>query len=275
MAVTLSLRQACGIPVEVDGVLPERLRGLSTDQVRQTAITQGNARLSIGDLFDVSGSCDDDLIVRWQGDLRTVKRIGEGLGSGTIVVEGSAGMHLGAGMTSGRIEVRGDVGDWAGAEMRGGLIRVFGSAGDCAGGGYRGSRRGMTGGEILIDGDAGNETGRVMRKGLIAVGGACRDFCGSRMIAGTILVGGTSGRGSGAGMKRGTIGLLGERPPEILPTFQRSGVLSPLFLTAYARRIEDAGMEGLATLLEGPMQRWCGDRLTVGLGEILAPAAAG
>jgi len=275
MAVTLSLRDAVSIPVEVDGVLPDRLRGLSTDQIRQTTITQGNARLSIGDFFDVAGCCDDDHIVRWQGDLRAIKRIGEGLDSGQIVVEGSAGMHLGSGMTGGCIEVTGDAGDWAGAEMRGGLIRIRGSAGDCVGGGYRGSRRGMTGGEILIDGDAGNEAGRVMRRGLIAVGRACGDFCGSRMIAGTILVGGGSGRGAGAGMKRGTIGLVGEKAPEILPTFARAGVLRPLFLVAYARRLREAGMEGLAMSLEGRMQRWCGDRLTVGLGEILAPAGAG
>jgi formylmethanofuran dehydrogenase subunit C len=159
--------------------------------------------------------------------------------------------------------------------MRGGLIHIRGSAGNCAGGAYRGSRKGMTGGELLIEGKAGDETGRVMRRGLIAIGGSSGEFCGSRMIAGSIFVGGTVGGRAGAGMKRGTICLLGRPAPELLPTFERAGVSRPVFLAAYARRLKAAGLNSGMAALSGPLERWCGDRLTGGLGEILTPARSG
>jgi formylmethanofuran dehydrogenase subunit C len=130
----------------------------------------------------------------------------------------------------------------------------------------------MSGGEILVSGDAGDEVGRVMRRGLIAIGGRCGEFCGSRMIAGTILVGGQAGLRAGAGMKRGTIGLLGTTPLQLLPTFDRAGDVRPTFLTPFGNRLREAGLMSLAEPLGRTMQRWCGDRLTVGKGEILAPA---
>jgi formylmethanofuran dehydrogenase subunit C len=271
MAVTLSLREAVRIPVEVDGVLPHRIRGLSTDSIRRLSITQGNARLELGDLFNAGGSCDDDQTLAWEGDLRAIKRIGEGLASGRILVDGPAGMHLGSGMSGGSIEVSGDVTDWAGAEMKGGLIRIRGSAGDCLGGAYRGTTRGMTGGEILIDGDAGDEVGRVMRRGLIAHGGSCGQFSASTMLAGTIFDGGTAGERLGSGMKRGAIAALGGMKTDLLPTFERAGVGRPLFLRLFSQRLREAGMEALTQAMGSLMERWCGDLLTIGRGEILVP----
>jgi formylmethanofuran dehydrogenase subunit C len=275
MAVTLSLREPVSLPVEVDGVLSEKLRGFSVDSIRRLPLTQGNARPELGELFDVTGSPGDDDTLVWEGDLRAVKRIGEGLSSGRILVNGPAGMHLGSGMTGGSIEVSGDVTDWAGAEMRGGLIRIHGSAGDCVGGGYRGSIRGMTGGEILIAGDAGDEVGRVMRRGVIAIGGSCGQFCGSKMIAGNIFVGGQAGGRVGSGMKRGAIGVFGGVKTGLLPSFERAGTMRPLFLQPFAGRLCGAGMDSLARAMRSVMERWCGDRLTIGLGEILVPVSGG
>jgi formylmethanofuran dehydrogenase subunit C len=272
MAVTLSLRSAVQIPIELEGVLPERLRASSLDAILQTPVTQGNVTAPVGEFFTATGSCTDDLTLVLQGDLHAVKAIGRGMTCGRIVIEGNAGMHLGAGMSGGIMDVHGSVGDWAGAEMRGGLIRINGSAGDCLAGAYRGSRRGMTGGEILVSGDAGHEVARVMRRGLVAIAGGCGDYCGSRMIAGSIFVCGPAGRRAGAGMKRGTIGLLGEPTPEMLPTFQRAGEFRAAFLEGYARRLEAAGFMGSNRLRTGRFQRWCGDVLTLGKGEILTPA---
>ena len=95
MAVTLSLRETVQVPVEVDGLLPDRLRGLSIDSILRIELTQGNARLTVGDLFEVSGDCSDDLTLIWQGQLQGVKRIGQGLSTGRIVVEGPAGTSVG------------------------------------------------------------------------------------------------------------------------------------------------------------------------------------
>ncbi len=273
MAVTLRLRSPAEIPVEVEGVVPELLAGLAPDSIGAFPISQGNSRLRVGDLFEVSGDCRDDLTLVWEGDLKAVKRIGQGLKSGRVIVRGNAGMHVGAEMSGGVIEVLGDVSDWAGAEMSGGRLQVQGSVGDCLGGAYRGSRRGMTGGEILVTGNAGSEAGRVMRRGLIAIGGDCGEFCGSRMIAGTILIGGAARRCPGAGMKRGTIGLFGPSVPEMLPTFRLAGRFGFPFLRAYASRLREGGLNLLADRMSGEVERWCGDCLTRGLGEILRPVS--
>ena len=273
MAVTLSLRDSVSVPLEVDGVVPERLRELSSDEIRRLPVTQGNVQATLGEFFTAEGSCGSDLTIVFTGDLHAVKAIGRGLSSGRVVVQGPAGMHLGAEMSGGSIEVHGAVGDWAGAEMRGGQIQVHGSAGDCLGGAYRGSRHGMRGGEILVEGDAGHEIGRVMRRGLIAVGGRCGDFAGSRMIAGTIVILGEAGSRPGAGMKRGTIALLSEKKSELLPTFEKAGDFRPSFLSAFVRRLSAVGFSGAERLVSGEVERWCGDRLTLGLGEILRPAS--
>ena len=78
-----------------------------------------------------------------EGDLTHVRRIGQGMGSGSVTIRGDVGSHLGAGMTGGTIEVEGKVGDWAGAEMRGGRIAIRGERGRSAWGGpIRGAARG-------------------------------------------------------------------------------------------------------------------------------------
>ena len=108
----------------------------------------GNQPARVGDFFHVTGTGNGE--VRLQGDLARVKRIGEGMTHGRLIVDGHAGMHLGAMMQGGEIIVRGDAGDWAGAEMQGGRLVVMGSAGHLLGSAYRGSRKGMLGGEIIV-----------------------------------------------------------------------------------------------------------------------------
>jgi formylmethanofuran dehydrogenase subunit C len=272
MSLKLSLRSPSEIPIEADGVLGERLVGLSLDAIRRLPIHRGNAPAQLGDFFDVAGSADDETIV-WSGDLRKVKSIAARQTRGRVIVEGDAGMHLAAEMRGGDVEVRGNVGDWMGAEMRGGLVRVRGDAGCHVGGAYVGSRRGMTGGEILIDGNAGHEVGSLMRRGLIVIGKSAGHFVGSGMIAGTILVGGTSGSRPGAGMKRGTLGLFGTPSPEILPTFRDAGVSRPTFLALYARRLQQLGFERAADMPLQAVRRFFGDFLELGKGEILTRVA--
>jgi formylmethanofuran dehydrogenase subunit C len=273
MPVVLRLKQPTSIPLEVDAVRLETVRGQSTDNVRQTAIQYGNAQVPLADFFDVSGNAADSTLV-WEGDCSKVKLIGAQLTEGTIRVEGNAGMHLGAGMRGGQILVNGDAGDWVGAEMQGGRIHVRGNAGDLVGAVYRGGRRGMTGGEILVDGDAGSEIGHTMRRGLIAVGGRAGDAVGFNLIAGSILLFGEVGIRPGAGMKRGTIGLLGTAlPPKLLPTFKFGGVSRPVFLQFYLRRLREMGFFVADECFHCDYRRYCGDFLELGKGEILLRAS--
>ncbi len=271
MPLTIQLREKTTIPIEVDSVQMETVRTQSADEVRATLVQNGNKQVELGEFFDVSGSAADDETVVWEGDCSHVKLIGTHLKSGTIRVEGDAGMHLGAEMSGGEITVTGDVGDWAGAEMHGGRIRIHGNAGHLVGAVYRGGSKGMTGGEILIDGNAGNEIGHSMRRGLIAIGGRSGDAPGVGMIAGTIFLFGETGIRPGPGMKRGTM-LFADTgsAPEMLPTFRPSGITrQPVFLQLYWKHLADLGFPIPDGVAAASWQRHVGDFLELGKGEIL------
>jgi formylmethanofuran dehydrogenase subunit C len=271
MPLTLALKHSTSIPIEVDSIRSDTVRGLSLDQVRATHVQYGNKTPTLGEFFEVSGSTDDDHIV-WQGDCSKVKLIGANMVSGRVTVEGNAGMHLGAEMTGGEIDVAGHAGDWVGAEMKGGRIRVRGNVGHCVGAVYRGGRRGMTGGEIFIEGDAGNEVGHTLRRGLIAIRGKIGDAAGFNMLAGSIFVFGEAGIRHGAGMKRGTIAFFRGEAPPMLPTFRYACSYRPDFLRVYLLHLQRNGFEVPPECLSATYARYNGDFLELGKGEILARA---
>ena len=171
-------------------------------------------------------------------------------------------------MSGGEIRIDGDAGGWVGAEMRGGLIHVHGNAEHLVGAAYRGSTKGMTGGTILIDGDVGNEAGLTMRRGMIAVGGRAGDMLGFNMLAGTVLVLGECGIRPGAGMRRGTLGLLGENPPALLPSFRYACTARPTVLPLMLRDLRQRGFSIDDLLLAAECDFFNGDLVALGKGEI-------
>jgi len=270
MPLILSLTQPTTIPLEVDDIRLESVRHQTVEQIQATDIQYGNQRRPIGDFFSVSGSAADDNQMIWQGDCSRVKLIGSGLTTGRIVVEGHAGMHLGAEMQGGEVIVQGNAQDWVGAEMHGGRIEVQGDAGHLVGAAYRGARKGMTGGEILIHGSAGNEIGHTMRRGLIAVGGVCGDAAGFGMLAGSILLCGATGIRTGAGMNRGTIICCdSEHATDILPTFKWACRYSPVFLQTYFQHLKRRNFPLPEACSDAVFDRYSGDFLESGRGEIL------
>ncbi|MEZ6065555.1 MAG: formylmethanofuran dehydrogenase subunit C [Planctomycetaceae bacterium] len=275
MPLTIQLHTPSSIPLEVDSVLLGQVREQSADEVARTLIYRGNKQVPLAEFFSVTGSASDDQTIVWQGDCAKVKHIGAKLTSGTIRVEGNAGMHLGAEMTGGEIICTGNTADWVGAEMRGGRITIHGDAGHLVGAVYRGGRRGMRGGEILIHGRAGNEVGHTMRRGLIAIGGSVGDAVGLGMIAGTILVFGEAGIRHGAGMKRGTLGFLAGQPAlDVLPTFRATGQSRPLFLKIYLDHLRQAGFPVSDECFDSSYRSYRGDLLELGLGEMLVRQSA-
>ena len=264
----LTLREASPIPLELAGVTPDRVCGLSAAEVAKLPVLHGNRREELGHFFDVSPSPEADL--HFTGDTRTVKHVGAGMTDGFVFVEGSVGMHAGAGMSGGRLIVDRDAGDWLGAEMTGGRIEVRGDAGSQVGAAYRGGRRGMSGGTILVAGDAGDEVGLLMRRGLIAVGGAVGEAAGASMIAGTVVAGGGAGRRLGAGMKRGTL-VVGGAGAELPPSFRYSCTYRPAFVGWLLKHLDGLGFP--TDLLDTAAYRcFRGDLLTGGKGEVLMPA---
>src|SRR5579859_8009190 len=145
----LTLRTPSTIPLELDGVTPERVAGLSPYDVAKLPVQHGNRSDALGEFFDVIPDPDRLADLHFAGDTRNVKSIGRGMATGRIFAEGPVGMHAGAEMRGGSLVLDDDAGGWLGAEMRGGTIEVRGHAGDQVGAAYRGSRRGMTGGRIV------------------------------------------------------------------------------------------------------------------------------
>jgi formylmethanofuran dehydrogenase subunit C len=271
MALTLELQVETSVPIEVEGVVPRRVRELPMAEIPRIEIFHGNRKLPLGELFRVSGDPADERIV-FEGDMTGVHWIGGGMCSGEIRVTANAGRHLGSAMTGGTIHVQGSAGDWTGGEMQGGLIHVQGDTGHLVGSAYRGSSRGMTGGTILVGGRVGNEAGTAMRRGLLAVGGDCGDAPAFGMLAGTILVFGESGIRPGAGMQRGTLGLLGPTVPRMLPTFEQGRAFRPQFMRIVLRELKRLNFPFDASLEHRDLVTWHGDALSLGRGEILVRA---
>jgi len=267
MSLTLSYFAKTSVPVEIEGVVPDRLRDKSVAEIERIEAYHGNQMLPLAELFTISGDPADGRF-DFEGDLAGVHFIGYGMSDGEIHVHGNAGRHVGGEMTGGRIEVEGNAGDWVGGEMHGGLIHVAGNAGHLVGSAYRGSKKGMTDGTILIGGDAGSEIGAAMRRGTLAIGGSCGDAAGFSMIAGSIFVFGSCGIRAGAGMKRGTIGLLGPDSVKLLPTFRHAGRFRPLFLRLLFRELAQLGFPVDPGLLKTELLLYHGDLVALGKGEI-------
>ena len=265
MTLTLALKTQPPARVAVGALAPERLQGLAASDVAALTVRCGREMVVVGDLFDVSGSGDDQVTVL--GDLRRVDGIGAGMTRGRLVVEGSCGDHVGARMRGGEIEVRGDAGAWAGAELADGLLRITGNAGARLGGAYPGVRVGMTGGEIVVCGDAGEEAGAGMRRGLVAIGGRTGAGAGLRMLAGTIIALRGIGTEAGLGNKRGTLVSAAALDP--LPGYAFAVSYRPPALRMQLGRVRELGLTVADKLLNGAWARWSGDRTELGRGEIL------
>ncbi len=269
--LTLRWKTSTTIPVEAEAITPENLAARSAVEIARLPLQYGNRPEPLGEFFDVAGDARDEHVVL-EGDMGPLKWVGAGMTRGRISVYGRIGMHLGAEMAGGRITVHGDAGDWVGAEMRGGFIQVRGNALHQVGAAYRGSRRGMRGGVILIHGSAGNEIGSTMRRGFIAIGGDSGDFAGVSMIAGSICLFGSPGIRYGAGMKRGTISHFpsdGGGTLAVLPSFRLDCVYRPVFLRLYLRALARWGFPLPAGVEAGSYERYSGDLVALGKGEIL------
>lgn len=263
----LTLRAPSSIPLELDGITPLRVAGLSALEVAKLPVQHGNRSEPLGEFFDVTTDARAPLAdLHFAGDTRNVKFIGARLTAGSIYVENDVGMHAGAQMSGGSLVIDSGAAGWLGAEMKGGYIEVRGHAGDQVGAAYRGSRRGMTGGTIFVRGSAGDELGLLMRRGLIVVDGPCGEFAGASMIAGTIALLDEVGPRCGAGMKRGTI--LCAREPSLPASFRFACDYRPTFLPLYVAKFRALGAT-VPPAFDGPVKCYRGDLLTGGRGEVL------
>jgi formylmethanofuran dehydrogenase subunit C len=169
------------------------------------------------------------------GDLSNVKRIGEKMTGGEIVINGDVGMHVGNQMSGGKILVNGNADDWAGAMLNGGELEITGDAGNYIGAAYRGFWKGMTKGVIKLKGKVGVESmlwanGSVPAKRFpTLICGSAGSFLGIHNHGGTIIVEGDVDRCTGADQIWGTIVIKG-KVSRLLPSYKKIGEVKEIEL---------------------------------------------
>ena len=221
--VTLKPIKEIKISVEAENISPDKFAGKTEKDIQSLEAWMGNQKTALGELFSVkvegSGSAADTKIIM-DGNFSRIKRIGEGMTAGLIMIKGNVDMHLGAKMSGGKIPVTGNVDSWAGREMKGGELIIEGNAGYYLGSGYRGETCGMRGGKITVLGSALDFLGEHMCGGEIIVKGNAGILPGLSNNGGKIVIEGNTSR-PGSEMAKGTI-IVGA-VDEMMPVFKPEG----------------------------------------------------
>ncbi len=209
------------IPIEAETIIPQNfLRG--TD----ITVFEGNKERVLDDLFYISvegpAVSPDQVEIILRGDTGMIKRVGEYMNAGRIVVEGDIGMHCGNFMSAGEIVIQGNADSWLGREMRGGKITCLGNAGHYCAAGYRGEKRGVRGGRIEVMGNAGDFTAEYLSGGEVRIHGNAGDLAGVELREGTLVIEGSCSRPCG-NMTGGTCMVFG-KINDLLPTFKSLGI---------------------------------------------------
>lgn len=269
--ITLRLRHAPALRVDLRGITPTALAALTVAEIERLPITHGTQRLALAELFSITEapSAQDACALRLQGDCARIDRIGWQMAGGTLHVDGPVGDHAGGGLRDGVLHITGDAGALAACEMSGGQLTIDGHVGDCAASALPGSLNGMCGGTLVVHGNAGDRFGDRMRRGTAVVHGNTGDFLASRMVAGTIAIGGTAGQHIGYGMRRGSVVFAQPLPPAHVPdTFVTAGAEAAVFWQLLARDLARHG--GLFTDLPArAIERHLGDLAAGGKGELI------
>lgn len=266
-ALTLKLKAAPDQRLDLSLLSPSRLASLAQGEIENLAISASRRGVRLGDLFSVSGSPGDTLVI--DGSSARLDGIGTELDGGTIIVEGDTGAYAGRRMKGGTLEIRGTAGPFLASCLRGGLVKAA-SAGDLVGAPRVGERFGMLGGTVVISGDVGERAGDRMRRGAIIVKGRFGASAGSRMMGGTLWTQTGFGPGPGPLMRRGT--LIGPAVDRLLPTFADAGSHDLNVLRLISRYYADLLGELAPPPLPHKVRRIAGDLATIGKGEILLTA---
>jgi len=235
--IKLKLKKQPIFPLEADSITPDNFAGKNIDEIKGLIIYHGKEEEKIGDYFDVSGESSEinDLKIIIEGDLSNIKRIGEKMTSGEIIINGNVGMHVGNQMKGGKILINGNADDWAGAMLKGGELEITGDAGNYIGSAYRGFWQGMENGLIKVKGKVGHESmlwarsSKGAKKFPMLICGAADSLLGIHNHGGTIIVEGDVDRCAGADQAWGTIVIKG-KVSRRLPSFKKMGETNEITL---------------------------------------------
>lgn len=222
--VTIKPKTDIKISVEAENISPDKFAGKSEKDIQSLETYLGNHKTTLGELFSIkvegTGAAADTKIVM-EGNFSRVKRIGEGMTAGLIMIKGNVDMHLGAKMSGGKITLSGNADSWAGREMKGGELIIEGDARYYLGSGYRGETCGMRGGKITVMGNALDFVGEHMCGGEIYVKGNAGILAGLSNNGGKIVIGGSTSR-PGSEMAKGTI-IINGTVAEMMPVYKAEG----------------------------------------------------
>jgi len=235
--IKLKLKKEPIFPLEAETISPDSFAGKSETEIKNLIVYHGNEEKTIGNFFDVSGKGDDisNMKIVIDGNLSKVKRIGEKMTGGEVIINGDVGMHVGNRMSGGRILVNGNADDWAGAMLNGGELEITGDAGHYVGAAYRGFWKGMQNGKIKVQGKIGDEAltwvngSKPAKRFPTLICGSAGSFLGIHGHGGTIIVEGDCDRCIGADQVRGTIVVKG-KVSRILPSYKRIGEVQEIEL---------------------------------------------
>jgi len=266
-ALTFVTRASPGQRLDLSALTPQNLKDKSAAEIGRIELQTTRERVCAGDVFDIRAGDAERIAI--EGGSERFDRVGMGMQSGSILVDGEVGAEAGRRMSGGALFVRGDAGLFAASGMTGGSIEISGGAGERLAGPIAGEAAGMSGGIVHVRGSAGPRAGDRLRRGMVLIEGDAGPYAGSRMIAGTLAIGGTAGDLPGYLMNRGTI-LLGAGATTLLPTFADCGVHELVAARLIADSIRTTS-ERIARLFREPLRRLAGDLAALGKGEIFIP----
>ena len=172
--VTMTVKDLPELYLECYSVTPDNFAGKSLAEIAELPAHEGKIVWKLGDFFAFEGkpgkTADETRIVV-NGNVRKMKRWGQQMTGGEIVINNDTDMYVGAWMRGGKITVNGNADAFLGIAMEGGEIVVEGDATNHVGSAYRGDWRGMSGGLLRVKGNVGNDIATAMTGGTIIIEG--------------------------------------------------------------------------------------------------------
>ena len=267
MRIKLELFSPGDLPVDLGMIRPSKILSLTPGEIEKLPVLVAGCSYELGEHFKVTkfeDSVDEVLLL---GATRRIVSAGRGMDEGRLAIHGEAGPFTGAEMSGGELEVFGEAGDCVGVAMHGGMLRVHGNAGDWCGAAQPGQAKGMNGGTLIVDGNVGAETGTGMLRGLLIIGGDSGEATGAGLLAGTIFCLGRMGAGAGLEMKRGS--LVADSSRALPAGFRPAGEADPEWVQMFLVSGRKHGLCYPPSWEQRPPQRFTGDHLVLGKGEVL------
>jgi formylmethanofuran dehydrogenase subunit C len=262
-ALRLVLRGRPDQRLDLSPLTPDRLAGLDSAAIAALPLHTTRHRVTVGEVFRVLDGDPAEIVI--EGGSERFDRVGDGMTSGALTVQGDAGQQVGRLMAGGRLVISGNAGGWAASGLRGGMLEITGNAGPFLGGALAGERTGMRGGIVVVRGHAGMRAADRLRRGLVIVEGNAGAHAGGGMVAGTLVVCGAAEGFPGILMRRGTIVLGGAA--DLAPTFIAAGRVELVFTQLLARAAAGFSAKA-AACVRGAALRYAGDMAVLGKGEV-------